>query len=309
VVIAIIAVLIALLLPAVQAAREAARRMQCVNNLKQLGIAIHNYHDVTGAVPMATYNYWGPLLMMTPYMEQTAVYNAHNFSFRFYEAQNTTGGRLTINTLQCPSDIDRLTTLTGHFNYAGNAGCSADTTAFGTTSQYNGPFNGKKAPIGFSSIVDGLSNTAGCSEKVKGIGATMVIDSLRPSSTIVSVTFASPYSPNADRAICLAAPPIPGATVDTQGGTTGQGAAWNTCFAAGAQYNHVMLPNTWGCNQTGKPVDPYPSAPNAASRHSGVINVTMMDGSVKAIKSSIANTVWWALGTMSGGEIISADAY
>src|SRR3954447_6404943 len=141
VVIAIIAVLIALLLPAVQAAREAARRMQCVNNLKQLGIAIHNYHDVTGAVPMATYNYWGPLLMMTPYMEQTAVYNAHNFSFRFYEAQNTTGGRLTINTLQCPSDIDRLTTLTGHFNYAGNAGSSSDTTAFGTTSQYNGPFN------------------------------------------------------------------------------------------------------------------------------------------------------------------------
>jgi prepilin-type N-terminal cleavage/methylation domain-containing protein/prepilin-type processing-associated H-X9-DG protein len=310
VVIAIIAVLIALLLPAVQAAREAARRIQCVNNLKQIGIAIHNYHDVTGAIPMATYNYWGPLLMITPYMEQTAVFNAHNFSFRFYYAENSTGGRLTVSTFSCPSDIDRLTNVTGHFNYAGNAGSSSDSTAFGSTPQFNGPFNGKSyaSPSGFSSVIDGLSNTAAFSEKVKGIGAGQALDPLRPSSTIVSVTFATPYSPNADQAVCLASPPNASATFDTQGGTTGQGAAWDTCFAAGAQYNHVMMPNMWGCNQTGKPVDPYPSAPNAASRHPGMVNTLLLDGSVKAVKSSIGKNVWWALGTMAGSEIIDASA-
>ena len=311
VVIAIIAVLIALLLPAVQAAREAARRMQCVNNLKQIGIATHNYHDVVGAIPMAGYNYWGPLMMVCAYMEQGAVYNSTNFSFRFYEAPNTTAGRVTINTFSCASDLDRLTNASGHFNYAGNAGSSADSTAFGSTPQYNGPFNGKSRTqaFGFSTITDGLSNTAGFSEKVKGIGSTMVFDPMKPTSMIVSVTFTAPYSPAVDQALCLANPPIATAPVDMQGGTTGQGAAWNTPFASGAQYNHVMMPNTWGCNQVGKPVDPWQSTPCASSRHPGIVNVLLMDGSVKAVKVSISKTVWWALGTMAGGEIISSDAY
>jgi prepilin-type N-terminal cleavage/methylation domain-containing protein len=312
VVIAIIAVLIALLLPAVQAAREAARRMQCVNNLKQVGIATHNYHDVTGAIPLATYNYWGPLLMVSAYLEQNLAYNAHNFAFRFYDPTNTTAGRLTLNVFQCPSDIDRLTSATGHFNYAGNAGSTSDTTAFGTTSQFNGPFNGMSylKPFGFNAITDGLSNTAGFSEKVKGVGATMAYDTMIPTSTIVTATFAAPYTPAGDQAICLAVPPSPSAPVHTAAdGTTGQGAAWDTCFASGAQYNHVMMPNTWGCNMPGKTVDPWASTPDASSRHPGIVNVMMMDGSVRSVKSSISKTVWWALGTMGGNEIIDASSY
>jgi prepilin-type N-terminal cleavage/methylation domain-containing protein/prepilin-type processing-associated H-X9-DG protein len=312
VVIAIIAVLIALLLPAVQAAREAARRMQCVNNLKQIGIATHNYHDITGAIPMAGYNYWGPLLMVSAYLEQNVVYNAHNFSFRFYEAPNTTAGRVTINVFQCPSDADRLTNASGHFNYAGNAGSTSDTTAFGSTPQFNGPFNGRSRfqAFGFNAITDGLSNTAGFSEKVKGVGATMVYDPMNPTSTIVTATFAAPYTPAGDQAICLAVTPSPSAPIHTANdGTTGQGAAWNTPFASGAQYNHVMLPNTWGCNMDGKTVDPWQSTPDASSRHPGLVNVMMMDGSVKAVKSSVSKTVWWALGTMGNGEILDASSY
>ena len=92
VVIAIIAVLIALLLPAVQAAREAARRAQCVNNLKQIGIALHNYHESRGSF-MHGYavNIWGPLVMLLPNFEQQAVFNSINWSI----APNTsraTGG-------------------------------------------------------------------------------------------------------------------------------------------------------------------------------------------------------------------------
>ena len=83
VVIAIIAVLIGLLLPAVQAAREAARRIQCVNNLKQLGLAVNNYENSFGSYPWGQGptldNYWGPIALMIPYMEQGPAYNAINF--------------------------------------------------------------------------------------------------------------------------------------------------------------------------------------------------------------------------------------
>src|ERR1700745_227005 len=94
VVIAIIAVLIALLLPAVQSAREAARRAQCTNNLKQIGLALHNYHQTTNVFPMgASSGMWnavgvynvkqnfGPLAMMLPYLEQAQIYNALNFNW------------------------------------------------------------------------------------------------------------------------------------------------------------------------------------------------------------------------------------
>jgi prepilin-type N-terminal cleavage/methylation domain-containing protein/prepilin-type processing-associated H-X9-DG protein len=308
VVIAIIAVLIALLLPAVQAAREAARRIQCVNNLKQIGIAIHNYHDVTGAVPTTGINWWGPLAMVMPYMEQQAVANSMNFTVRAQDATNTTAARTTLSVASCPSDIDRLTTATGHHNYAGNAGSCADSVAYGSVQQFRGPFTGgaRFQAIGLSSVSDGLSNTAGFSERLKGIGSVNSLDSLRPSAAIVSTTFTAPYSPTTDRATCLANPPLPTATYDTQ--AAGVGADWTRSFTFSAQYDHVMMPNTWNC-ATGKTSDPNYTASNAASRHPGVINVLMMDGSVKGIKSSIGNNVWWALGTMAGGEIISADAY
>ena len=124
VVIAIIAVLIALLLPAVQAAREAARRTQCVNNLKQIGLGLHNYHQAQGVFPLGcssgmwnaigTYNVkqnFGPLAMMLPYMEKTPLYNALNFNWGCEDCTavwcyviNSTGTNAQINSFMCPSD-------------------------------------------------------------------------------------------------------------------------------------------------------------------------------------------------------------
>jgi prepilin-type N-terminal cleavage/methylation domain-containing protein/prepilin-type processing-associated H-X9-DG protein len=124
VVIAIIAVLISLLLPAVQSAREAARRAQCVNNLKQLGLAAANYESAMGAYPPGLY--WsvltgtyagfvgtncGPLVLLTPQMEQTQVYNTINFMENIYYPANLTCHAIAINSLICPSDDKEIRTL------------------------------------------------------------------------------------------------------------------------------------------------------------------------------------------------------
>src|SRR3954468_859489 len=123
VVIAIIAVLISLLLPAVQSAREAARRSQCVNNMKQLGLAMHNYHDTVGTFPIGAMGVrslasggrypdgtavgsarrtWVPMLL--PYIEQGTMANAYNFSINFNDVRNTTVELSVVSVFSCPTD-------------------------------------------------------------------------------------------------------------------------------------------------------------------------------------------------------------
>jgi prepilin-type N-terminal cleavage/methylation domain-containing protein/prepilin-type processing-associated H-X9-DG protein len=210
VVIAIIAVLIALLLPAVQAAREAARRSQCVNNLKQIGIALHNYHDQKGSLPFGhgdynvSWNDWSAQSQILAQLEQGNLFNAINFTSTITPAspsytggappyawgcpQNSTVITSVINTFLCPSDFSRLTSPYGHCNYVANAGSTpnafyANTTTsksnpggYGATAS-SGDFNGlfgyvtNSGVINFSAITDGLSNTAAFSEDVMGVGA------------------------------------------------------------------------------------------------------------------------------------------
>jgi len=335
VVIAIIAVLIALLLPAVQAAREAARRAQCVNNLKQIGIALHNYHDSQGSLPWGHCedNHWLdysahlPLLL---YLEQTAVYNAFNVNDTFPLgmsdggaepgwAPNTTSTYTKINVFLCPSDQDRLTAPTGHNNYVDNGGSSPDSLY--NVSPLNGPFMGADANnllntrvFGFRDITDGLSNTAAFSEKVKGIGQSNAVDNNTPSSTVLFInSIGDMKTPqlyyNACKTAPLTTPPLTGYGYDQSDNTFfwGTGAMWHMGYDSQTRYNHVMTPNLQSC-ATGED-GPAAGAHTASSRHPGIVNMLMCDGSVKTIKSTIAPQTWWALGTKSGGEVISADSY
>ena len=197
VVISIIAVLISLLLPAVQSAREAARRAQCTNNLKQMGLAIHNYHDSQGQFPCAyltlegvnslmgppdpqTYDTgpgwaWGSLLL--PYMEQAPLAASLNFNLPCWFADNTTGARTTIAVYLCPSvSVDEspynvldgptgtgktLATL-ARSNYVANAGGPEPWAVYPPVYDYTGYADGpfyRNSKIKISSITDGLSNT------------------------------------------------------------------------------------------------------------------------------------------------------
>lgn len=189
VVIAIIAVLIALLLPAVQAAREAARRAQCVNNLKQLGLAMHNYHSTIDAFPQAgtasgnvgggpnVWGNWSALALMLPYMEQTTVYNALNFNI-VNQGQganesivNTTGCSTILNTLLCPSSIPMPTNNYNFWNKAPNtayfASVGSSLNQFGGNpaglpvgnAVPNGAFQVSGGAFGLRDFTDGSSNT------------------------------------------------------------------------------------------------------------------------------------------------------
>lgn len=188
VVIAIIAVLIALLLPAVQSAREAARRAQCVNNLKQIGLALHNYHSANGTFPMggcpgremsspttliggtsgSPWGSWSAQSMMLPFMEQQPLYNALNFSVatqgpvQFGPAAVSTAIRSRINSFLCPSSPEPPGTFYGASRPGNSYFASIGSSLLWNGNAGNAPngvFNHGGKPNGLRDIIDGSSNT------------------------------------------------------------------------------------------------------------------------------------------------------
>ena len=304
VVIAIIGILIALLLPAVQAAREAARRSQCTNNLKQISLAMHNYHDTHKSLPVGAYGTtWGTWqISVFPYIEQGSLYDKFyhggkwvDLTARYFGSRNTPITTQRISTLTCPSDLPRATDVAGalitHHNYAanyGNTGFFDQETGVAQTAGgvvfAGAPFTmmGRISPTyvrpecyQFSDILDGLSNTLMFGEVVQG---------------------------NTTQGV-----------YDMRGFTWwGQGSGFTTFLPPNSNIGDILVENNY-CNNSppNPPCDPVkfstpnrPAALAARSRHPGGVNVSLCDGSVRFVSDTIAIGTWRALSTTYGKESI-----
>jgi prepilin-type N-terminal cleavage/methylation domain-containing protein/prepilin-type processing-associated H-X9-DG protein len=347
VVIAIIAVLISLLLPAVQSAREAARRAQCINNMKQIGLAMHNYHTANGAFPSGgtvapsgygynvTWGTWSAHALMLGYLEQQPLYNAANFSWAVVMgpgwAINTTVTSAMVSSFLCPSDnlspspVPVGDQWSGRLNnYYASLGTtigyegSAKNPVLDTTGVFT--FGGGKA-YGVQNITDGTSNTIAFGESV--VGPDTQSPTIGPVQTWRNGTDAPP--PSAAGFIYDANQNIKGVMQDlqtcqlsalspTNRNQDDKGAKWAADEGGFSMFNTIVPPSSIQysfacCTFSGASGCDDGYYQNSSSMHPGGANFLFADGSVRFLKSSISIMTYWALGTKSNGEVISSDSY
>ena len=309
VVIAIIAVLIAMLLPAVQAAREAARRAQCANNLKQIGLALHNYHDAIGAFPPGLLSRpdpstgdnsgpgWGWGAMILPQMEQSALFNAVNFALPIEVAANQTARLTVVNSYLCPSDGSLLRTFTvvdstaaaGPPPVPGNPICDV------ASSSYVGSFGkgdvSSLYPYNPTDDPPGRDNGEGLFFRNRSIRIAEVIDG-------TSQTFAV-----GERSQHLSRATWTGAITNASVPLTELQAVTGFDPESG---DALVLSHT---GEDRGPNSVRPHADQYWSRHPGGAQFVLADGSVKFVKEQIGFVIFQALATRFGGEVLSADQY
>ena len=350
VVIAIIAVLIALLLPAVQAAREAARRSQCVNNLKQIGLGLHNYHQSLNSFPLGKSrglnNYsntgyggwtdWSAHAMLLPYMEQTPIYNAINFSFLGgYDSAgsiNSTAWNANLNAFLCPSDT--AAGRVSNNNYRGSIGTTTDVNAYygwnyctncgGVVPNLPGQSTGMFAyhsAFGLRDATDGSSNTVAFSESLCGEPQTLAgrrANGVTGTTGATAARYFDASGPVGSQQVLNIIAGMQACSSQNASGsniTNATGQRWGWGAMSETLFNTIIPPNASlgkfnACRDQCGGCGPDDSVfSNAQSYHSGGVNVLMADGSVRFIKDSINMQTWMAIGTRAGGEVVSSDSY
>lgn len=318
VVVAILATLVGLLLPAVQTARESARRTSCTNNLRQLGLAAANHESARGRFPLGAesrqwdarpdfphqFFRWSVLAHLAPFYEQEQLLRSLDLSVPLYVGlgpsdiapQNKPIVRLTVPLFLCPSDVGGpVSDFFGPTNYAG---CTGSGIAGGTPFEVDGIYgiNSRTRP---GDIHDGLSKTIAFSESILGAGqkATTSRDGIDP-ATGYGFTFTSPLTePACGR-------PFYYNFTDLRGFSWANGEYRTTL------YNHARGPN----NDAMDCLAALMTTPDksrmyagygwrsARSRHRGGVNVGLADGSVRFMTDGVDPVAWRAAATIAGGD-------
>ncbi len=304
VVIAIIGVLIALLLPAVQAARESARRTNCVNNLKQLGLAMHNHESAKKEFPQGRNQF--PQVVSAParllaYVEQGGLEELVDSTGTLaVGGQNDTAAKNLVPLLVCPSD-PRKGQVPGSAYFGTNyVACNGTGTTqdpstgavvYLTIANGNGVFAQK--PTKIADILDGTSNTAAFSESLIGDGAPITVSpSHREQIRLVVVEVPGGSDPTA-------------AACDSGSGIWNprRGEQWINGHFGNTLYNHYYTPNPagkWDCGNGSH----NKGLTGSRSYHPGGVNLLLCDGAVRFVRDGVALGVWRNVSTRAGGEAV-----
>lgn len=307
VVIAIIGILVALLLPAVQQAREAARRVQCLNNLRQVGLALHNYHDTCNALPPAMYltlsgadfPQWGPQARLLPYLDQQNVHELIDSS-QPYDTQLEVV-KLRVPTYMCPSEPnDRGSIEDGieqyPLNYCANFGTwMVFNPATGQAG--NGAF-GPNSRFGLRDFTDGTSHSLAFSE-VKAFQAIVKEGGSPTAAPPISSAFVGSWAGDfeADN----------GHTEWVEGRVHQNG--FTTTFAPNTRVTHIDCGRSYDIDYTSveegdSTTEPTYAAITSRSYHLGIVHSLLVDGSARSVSENIDVNIWRALGTRAGGEVV-----
>jgi prepilin-type N-terminal cleavage/methylation domain-containing protein len=312
VVIAIIGILVALLLPAVQAAREAARRGQCTNNLKQLSLAFQNYHDTYGVFPAfnfpvagtANWNSHGALTMILPFIEQEPLYDQIDFTTGWDSGANASVRYTQIDGFRCPSTRDYPNNQFAPSNYAVSAGSRVNIYSAGSPVPASGIFHRSRCRR-MGSVLDGLSNTIMISEFLCGDGDNGIFDRRRDHAENLNTGLLADQFPSAAEIEAA------GAACDSTGpgahGSQG-GRDWFASFPAQNVFNTIVPPNWhhvsccvggiggYACHNSGIFA--------ARSEHPGGAMAARGDGSTTFVSETIELKTWQYVGAAADGNSV-----